>query len=583
MYCSCLWVINGGCSTWNIAFYFMKKLLNDSDLGIPLEGRSNRAMIRLVKSFIGVDALNVLYGATEGEGLDFVRSCLDRLKISVGWSAGSLDKIPETGAFVVLANLPHGALDGLAMLLLVLQKRPDAKLIGNFPLAFIPELREQILSVDDFESTRQINLAGVRQARQHLDAGHPLILFPAQRLTTFKTGLSGESPRTDWNPASLKFLLCSDVPILPVHIDGKNSIGFRLLGRINYKMQLLRAGRELLSQEGREVVLEVGNPIGSRSRALLVAPEKLEAYLRANITLLGQRARINNRAVLLGDRDRVDVSIDQLDSRSFAGKLSEQNLLFVHQDWEVYCVDDSAVEAVAPEVVAEKSAPATHYIVVVDRQTGDPVGLAEIRYGDQAMLAHGIDGLYTHRYFEYSHKYFDVIRSSIELGERYAKSGVRQNKLLSELFWRAAVVLLSRNAQYRYLLGTSGISANYSNLAKLLIASYIHTHHTDNKRFAFMAVARHSAKRYHRPLFEGGMIEQLKEIDLANKLIADSDPHYNQMPVTLEYLLRQGARVLTLSINHRDRGKLNALMLVDMEELRGGDVSRGTIGVENWI
>lgn len=563
----------------------MKKLLHDSDLGIPSTGHSNRAMIRLIKSFVGVKALNALYGATEGEGLNFVRSCLKQLNISTEWSTESLSKIPETGPFIIVANLPHGALDGLAILNLILSKRPDAKLVGNFPLTFIPELKQQILSVDNFESRHHSNLSGVRQACQHLEAGHPLILFPAQELTTFKTGLSGEAPRTTWNQASLKFLLHCNVPIIPVHIDGKNSLWFRLLGRANHKIQLLRAGRELLNQEGHEVTLEVGNAIEISSRTPLTNPTKLEAYLRANITLLGQRTRINNRAVVLSEhlREREDLSIDHLTLQSFDGKLTPQNLLFTQQTFDIYWIEESVIESALPELLSEKNNPAPHYILVIDRAKNDPIGLAEIRYGNQTMLAHGIDGLYTHRYFEYSHKYFDVIRSSIELGERYAKSDWRQDKQLSELFWRAAVILLSKNAQYHYLLGTSGISANYSNLAKLLIASYIHTHHTDNKRFAFMAVARHSAKRYHRPLFEGGMIEQLKEIDLANKLIADSDPHYNQMPSTLEHLLRQGAHVLTLSINHKDRGKLNALMLVDIEELRGNSVSRGTTNTENWI
>ena len=563
----------------------MKKILNDNDLGLSLDGRSHRAAVRLIKAFVGVDALNALYASTEGEGLDFVRSCLKKLNISVEWSAESFEKIPASGPFVAVANLPHGALDGLAMLALVLKRRPDAKLVGNFPMTFLPELKEQIVSVDNFDSEYRSNLAGVRRVRKHLEEGHPLILFPAQELTTFKTGLSGEAPRTSWNPASLKFLLHADVPIVPVHISGKNSIWFRLLGRANHKIQLLRAGRELLAQEGHDVVLEVGNPIEAASRALLGSGQKLEAYLRANMTLLGQRTRINNRAVGVGDRKsaRPDVSIDHLTARSFAEVLSEQNLLLSLGEWNVYVVDESVVERAAPEVSAEKSNPASSFILVTRRSDGDPIGLAEIRYGDQTMLAHGIDGLYTHRYFEYSHKYFDVIRSAVELGERYAKNDYRQDKRLSELFWRAAVVLLSRREQYRYLIGTSGIPANYSNLAKLLIASYIHAHHTDNKRFAFMAVARHSAKRYHRPLFEGGMIEQLKEIDLANKLIADSDPLYNQMPTTLEQLLRQGAHVLTLSINHKDRGKLNALMLVDIEELRSAGVPRGTLDSESWL
>ncbi|MEG1413892.1 MAG: hypothetical protein RR980_02245 [Mucinivorans sp.] len=547
----------------------MKKLLKDSDLGLPQESAFDQFVVRLVKSIVGVNQLNALYDSIDGQGADFARNCLTRLKIESQWSAQSLANIPQAGAFIAVANLPHGVLDGLLLMSEVMKKRPDTRIITGFAPSQIAAVADCVISVDTFEHDNLSNLAGLRKAKLWLAAGHALIVFPAQKIAASGKGRS-RAIESAWSQASLKFLFNSHVPLIPIHISGHNSMIFRLLGRINPKLQFMRMAHELLDKEGRDFTIEVGSAINLTQMERLASSEELEAYIRTNIMLLGSRTRINSRAVDLehgATIEKQSSTIEQITAKRLGEYLTVQNYIITSSGISFYVVPHAAIDAIDPRYASDKVNPADQYIIGINDAGGRGVCMAEIRYGDQSMLEHGIDGLYTHAYFEYSHKYFDIIRRSIELGERQVAEEYLDDKNLSSLIWRSALFLLARQEQYRYLIGTSGIASDYSNMAKLMIATYIHAH-AENKDFVQMALARHSAKRFHRPLFEGGMIEHLKDLDLVNKLIADADPNYNEMPRTLETLLRQGAHVLSLSTNHLDKSKLNALMIVDIEELR---------------
>lgn len=567
----------------------MKKLLEDNDLGLPLETETDRTIVRVLKAVASINSLNKLYATTHGTGAQFAQSALDALKITTDVSQRSMENLPSEGAFIAVANLPHGIADGLALMAIIVKKRPDTKFVTGFVAAQIEAIRQNVIDVDNFESSSESNFKGVRKAKNHLDAGHPLIIFPSMRLATFTAGRARQK-QDEWSEATVKFIMHSNAPVIPVHISGRNSLTFRFLGRINRKLQMVRMGHELLATAGHELSIEIGAAVGECEKQKLETPEQFEAYLRANLTVIGSRSKIDNRTPSVGENGSnatksKATTIEKLTIKQIEQHLTPQNYLLTLSQISFYAVQGQVIQEIIEnqETQQEEQAKslASKYIVGFEQDSGRGVCMAEIRYGDRSMLEHGIDGLYTSQFFEYSHKYFDTIRRSIELGEREVSEKYRQNKDLSTLIWRSALTLLAREEQYRYLIGTSGIAADYSTLAKLMIATYIHTH-AQSKSFARMAVARHSAKRFHKQLFEGGMIEQLKDMDLANKLISDSDPVYNEMPRTLEALLRHDAHVLALSTNHKEKNKLNALMIMDIEEVRQ-NVPRGTMRINSWL
>jgi hypothetical protein len=65
------------------------------------------------------------------EGFDFVESALTFFDFQLRTRESERARIPVTGKVVIVANHPIGSLDGLALLRLIRQIRPDVKVVAN--------------------------------------------------------------------------------------------------------------------------------------------------------------------------------------------------------------------------------------------------------------------------------------------------------------------------------------------------------------------------------------------------------------------------------------------------------------------
>ena len=74
------------------------------------------------------------------EGFDFVKSALTFFDFQLRTRESERARIPATGKVVIVANHPIGSLDGLALLHLIRQIRPDVKVVANNMLMQISRL-----------------------------------------------------------------------------------------------------------------------------------------------------------------------------------------------------------------------------------------------------------------------------------------------------------------------------------------------------------------------------------------------------------------------------------------------------------
>ena len=113
----------------------MKKLVEDSDLGSPYTTALNKAVVKMAQSLLGINKINDLYSkVSDKQGVEFAQAILDQLGVVIKCDDQRLKQIPAKGPFVIVANHPHGALDGLLLIVLIARIRPDVKLLGNFLL-----------------------------------------------------------------------------------------------------------------------------------------------------------------------------------------------------------------------------------------------------------------------------------------------------------------------------------------------------------------------------------------------------------------------------------------------------------------
>jgi putative hemolysin len=135
---------------------------------------------------------------------------------------------------VVVANHPHGLVDGLVMARLVMQVRPDFKILTRSLLTGIPEIEYHMVPVPfpHEEDSLEKGLEMRKISMDHLAQGGVLILFPAGKVAT-STGWWGPAIEAEWNLFTAKMVQKSKATVLPIFFPGQNSRLYHIADKIS--------------------------------------------------------------------------------------------------------------------------------------------------------------------------------------------------------------------------------------------------------------------------------------------------------------------------------------------------------------
>lgn len=584
----------------------MKKLVDNSDLGIPYTTVLNKAVVKLAQSMLGINKINRLYSEASGkEGIDFARAVLDQLGIVAETDAGRLGFIPEKGPFVLVSNHPHGALDGLLLMVLVARIRPDVKFLGNFLLTKIDTLNEFFLPVDPFDAKNGRNISGVRRAVEHLKAGRPLVVFPAGEVSTYRKGFSKIEDKP-WSRSVSKLILRAGVPVIPAYIEGCNSLIFHLLGKIHPMLRTVRLPLELTNKKGRSVAVAFGSAVPAKLLKEIGSAESVSDFLRANVYCL--RSVLTDTAAATEELEAVRrATVSRLGFRkkrkagggkSVADELAEpvdplllgreldalvgERMLTRVGNMCLFCAPTSVIPLTMKEIarlrevtfraVGEGTQLETdsdeyddlyEHLFVWDAEKQAIAGAYRIGFGDVLLDNRGFEGFYTYTLFEFSRRLNDVLRQSIELGRSFVVPGYQRRSQTLLLLWRGILHVLLRNPSYRYLMGPVSMSGGYAMAAKWLLIDYIKANHW-NAELARYAVPRNGVGALGRPAVDEEMIRRIVSTDEIDKLIRDVEPSGQGMPVLMKKYLQLGGRVMGFNIDPLFNDALDAMLILDL-------------------
>lgn len=235
--------------------------------------------------FLSVDKVNAVHAkCCDTPGPMFVKRLLiDEFRIRLRIDNEQvLDNLPE-GAFITVSNHPFGALDGIALIYLISQRRPEYKVMVNMILNQISAMRPNFIAVDAWASNdpakRAVSVNGIRTALRQLKDGQPVGFFPAGAMskTTWSHGLQDRP----WQKSILQIIHRAKVPVIPIFFHGSNSWWFNFLGHACWQARSLRLPAEVFRKVGTEMHISIGDPISVDEQALHNAtPEELGAFLR---------------------------------------------------------------------------------------------------------------------------------------------------------------------------------------------------------------------------------------------------------------------------------------------------------------
>lgn len=226
-----------------------------------------RNAIRLIELLTGKLRLLKLVRAFEAAGhveaTGFWSRAIKLLRIDLLTPEEQIARIPKEGPVVVVANHPHGLVDGMIMAELVGRVRQDFKILTRSLLTNVPIIQYHMLPVafpHEPDALRQ-NIEMRKLAMQHLNDGGVIILFPAGQVATSPDWF-GKAVEPDWLPFTAKMILKSKAQVLPIFFPGQNSRWFQIANKLSITIRQGLLLHEIAHAIGKPQKPEIGEPIG---------------------------------------------------------------------------------------------------------------------------------------------------------------------------------------------------------------------------------------------------------------------------------------------------------------------------------
>lgn len=167
-------------------------------------------------------------------GQAFWPSALAHMGIDIATPDEQVRRIPSSGPLIVVANHPHGLVDGMILAELVGRVRTDYKILVRSLLTGVDEISQFMIPVPfpHEPDALQRNLEMRRRAMRHLEMGGTVILFPSGSVASARSPF-GPAVEAEWNPFTAKLIHRSGAQVLPVRFPGQNSRWYQLASLIS--------------------------------------------------------------------------------------------------------------------------------------------------------------------------------------------------------------------------------------------------------------------------------------------------------------------------------------------------------------
>tara|TARA_B100001248_G_scaffold262731_2_gene261848 strand:+ start:17364 stop:19430 length:2067 start_codon:yes stop_codon:yes gene_type:complete len=280
---------------------------------------------------------------------NFFDAVLNHLNIDIKYSEKKFAAIPEAGPLVVVANHPMGAIDGVILFKLLLEKRSDVKAIISSKLyEMIPELQAYTIPLDvhvgDFKKSNQMaNKKAIVAMNQHVKNGGALIVFPSGEMSTaeypWRTPYDSE-----WKTAAALVAMRHQANVLPVYFETTNSRIFQATGmliknhradwlkNIGYKLRTdLLLPYQIINKRDHQIPVALGSVLSPRDYDAYISrnaegktkydDQGFTDFLRAQTYLLGNTAKYSktgrmnlNVVARIKERPKKKKNLNQLEA-----------------------------------------------------------------------------------------------------------------------------------------------------------------------------------------------------------------------------------------------------------------------------
>ena len=573
----------------------MRKVVTNADLkkALGLKGFFGTCVAGLAYGFLKLGKINRLFdGAADYQNREFADHLLENMNVNIKVDPEQLASIPKEGGFVVVSNHPFGGIEGVMLLSAIAKVRPDFKIMANFILSHIPNLKDCFFSVNPFEKNPEwkSSVGGIKGAIQHLAAGHGLGVFPAGEVSRYHGHDFPED--LPWAPSIARIIKNANVPVIPVFWEGRNSKLFYAVDRIHPMLGTARLTRELANKHDQTIVFQVGKPIAPAEIATYEKPVDLAAYLRSRSYALEanikkeQAPTVNEKwAPVEPPRDR-QLLIQELEA------IRDKGLLFSASTYECYLANYDEIpnlmhelgrlreeafrfigEGTGKSLDTDEFDPHYKHLILWDNKKQQVVGAYRLGFGNEIMKTKGIKGFYVSTLFGFEDRFGETLTRTIELGRSFVTVEYQREVLPLVLLLRGLAVVVIKNPDIKHFIGPVSISSWYPKFYQSMIVRYVTEKHPVNTDLANVA----SPTTPFTPDFlkvdaDVLMGQNMDSIDRFDKFMFRLSNGEYRLPTLFKKYLKLNAKFLCFNVDPDFNDTLDALLFLTFTDFPESEV-----------
>ncbi len=547
-------------------------------------------LANLLMEIMKINDVNKLYSKFhEQEGLAFVDSVLDTLGINIEIDEKELNNIPKEGAFVAIANHPYGGVEGLILLKILSQRRPDVKLMANFLLKKIPNLADYFIAVNPFENVKNSSsISGIKSTMEALQQGSPIGIFPAGEVSAFNTKTQKVMDK-QWSPVVGKIISKAGVPVLPIYFHGNNGLLFNLLGLIHPTLRTARLPYELFNKKGYTIKMRIGKPIPFEEIKSLSTQNQVIPYLRARTYALGSGIEVKKffNTKLFSIKSKPDNIVEETPVELIKKEIARipDKLIMSEKNYDVYLSGSASIPNIVNEIgrlreitfreVGEGTNNKIdldeydvyyNHLFIWDREGEKLVGAYRVGKGDEIYYRYGTNGFYISNLFKIKPGFQPILKSGLELGRSFIRKEYQQKALPLFLLWKGLLAFLIKNPEYRYMFGPVSISNNFSKLSKHLIIEFINTNCFDEQ--LAKTVVPKKKFNVHLPEYDSQVLLNNKStIKSLDSLISEIEKDQNKVPVLLRQYIQLNAKIIGFNVDPKFNDAIDGFLVLNIKNI----------------
>ncbi len=547
-----------------------------------------------------LDQLNRIYesiGALPLDHGDFLARAMRVLNVNYRVSDEDRARIPATGPVVVVANHPFGGIEGIVLLRLLRQVRPDAKVMANYILGRMPEMDEFSIYVNPFGGTNaaRANIQPLKECLRWVRQGHLLLVFPSGEVSHLRLNRR-EVADPEWSPTIAGIIRRTGAPALPVFIEGRNSAFFQMLGLLHARFRTALLPRELINKQGTSLRFRIGTPIPHERLAKIAGDREMMSFLRLRTYIqMSRNGDIPTPARRRGVRLRRPIPrksvlpvaaplYPELIHQDICLLAPDQTLL-ESGDYAVYLARGTQIPRLLHEIGRRREITFReegegtgraldldrfdeyyHHLILWSRKNRELVGAYRVGKTDEILAHHGIKGLYTSTLFRYRKQLLTRLGPSLELGRSFIRKEYQRNYSTLLLLWKGIGAIIAREPKYRNLFGPVSINNEYNTVSRQMMEAFLRANNFDPACARFVRprnpTARRPGRRWDPRIFRHAITSP----DEMSDLLAEIERDQKGVPILLKQYLKMGGKLLGFNVDPEFSDVLDGLIWVDMCE-----------------